>query len=130
MANAISRKSRLSIPRSSTWLSGLMFSRGMSHVSVMILTTVSNVVDIAKSLKGKIIRAEPEGIGGPRSPRYLGFPAVGARIANGSGQFNAACGAVRGGIWYSSGVGEQARTDTCCLGRHLVAEATFAGGPL
>src|SRR5215510_16007235 len=44
MANAMSRKSRLSIPRSlMAWLSGLMVSRGMSHVSVMMLTTVSNV---------------------------------------------------------------------------------------
>jgi hypothetical protein len=32
------------------WLSGLMVSRGMSHVSVMILTTVSNVDAIGKPL--------------------------------------------------------------------------------
>jgi hypothetical protein len=32
------------------WLSGLMFSRGMSHVSEMIVATVSNVDDIWKPL--------------------------------------------------------------------------------
>src|SRR5262249_44646697 len=48
MAKAMSRKSRLSMPRSSiAWLSGLIVSRGMSHVSAMILATVSNVEDIA-----------------------------------------------------------------------------------
>src|SRR5215467_687166 len=47
MAKAMSRKSRLSIPRSLiAWLSGLIVSRGMSQVSAMILATVSNVEDI------------------------------------------------------------------------------------
>src|SRR5262249_25601131 len=47
IAKAISRKSRLSIPRSlMAWLSGLILSRGMSHVSAMILATVSKVDDI------------------------------------------------------------------------------------
>jgi hypothetical protein len=31
------------------WLSGVMFPRGMSHVSAMMLATVSNVDDIGKS---------------------------------------------------------------------------------
>src|SRR5262249_1313840 len=49
--NAMSRKSRLSMPRSlMAWLSGLIFSRGMSQVSEMILATVSKVEDISKSL--------------------------------------------------------------------------------
>jgi hypothetical protein len=40
MANAMSRKSRLSMPRSSiAWLSGVIVSRGMSHVSAMIVAT-------------------------------------------------------------------------------------------
>src|SRR5258708_850833 len=51
MAKAMSRKSRLSMPRSLiAWLSGLIVSRGMSHVSEMILATVSKVDDIIKSL--------------------------------------------------------------------------------
>src|SRR5215471_9101410 len=51
IANAISRKSRLSIPRSlMAWLSGLMESRGISQVSAMMLATVSNVEDIGNSL--------------------------------------------------------------------------------
>ena len=38
MAKAMSRKSRLSIPRSSmAWLSGLIVSRGMSQVSAIML---------------------------------------------------------------------------------------------
>src|SRR5207344_2453813 len=46
MANAISRKSRLSMPRSlMAWLSGLIVSRGMSQVSEMMLATVSKVAD-------------------------------------------------------------------------------------
>src|SRR5262249_31483687 len=50
IAKATSRKSRLSIPRSSVaWLSGLMVSRGMSQVSAMILATVSKVDDIVRS---------------------------------------------------------------------------------
>src|SRR5580704_11179906 len=53
IANAISRKSRLSISRSlMAWLSGLMFSRGMSQVSAMISATLSNVVDIRPALFG------------------------------------------------------------------------------
>ena len=53
IAKAISRKSRLSMPRSSiAWLSGWIFSRGISHVSAMILATVSNVEDIHQ-LSGK-----------------------------------------------------------------------------
>src|SRR5687767_7519518 len=44
MAKTMSRKSRLSMPRSSmTWLSGLMFSRGISLVSEMISATLSKV---------------------------------------------------------------------------------------
>src|ERR1700724_92656 len=51
IAKAISRKSRLSMPRSlMAWLSGLIVSRGMSHVSAMMLATVSKVDDIGKSL--------------------------------------------------------------------------------
>ena len=51
IANAMSRKSRLSMPRSlMAWLSGLIVSRGMSHVSEMILATVSKVEGISKSL--------------------------------------------------------------------------------
>src|SRR5665213_2073856 len=51
MANAISRKSRLSMPRSlMAWLSGVMESRGMSQVSAIILAMVSNVEDIGNSL--------------------------------------------------------------------------------
>src|SRR4029450_9349175 len=51
IAKAISRKSRLSMPRSLiAWLSGLMVSRGMSHVSAIILAIVSNVEDIGNSL--------------------------------------------------------------------------------
>ena len=51
IAKAMSRKSRLSMPRSLiAWLSGLIVSRGMSHVSAMILATVSNVDAIGKSL--------------------------------------------------------------------------------
>src|SRR5258708_16390837 len=51
IAKAISRKSRLSMPRSLiAWLSGLMESRGMSQVSAMILAMVSNVEDIGNSL--------------------------------------------------------------------------------
>ena len=35
------------MPRSSmAWLSGVMFSRGMSHVSAIILATVSKVEDM------------------------------------------------------------------------------------
>ena len=42
MAKAMSRKSRLSMPRSSiAWLSGLIVSRGMSQVSEMMFATVS-----------------------------------------------------------------------------------------
>src|SRR5664280_1251626 len=51
MANAISRKSRLSMPRSlMAWLSGVMESRGISQVSAIILAIVSNVEDIGNSL--------------------------------------------------------------------------------
>src|SRR5580704_155432 len=51
IANAMSSKSRLSISRSLiAWLSGLMFSRGMSQVSAMISATLSNVVDIRHAL--------------------------------------------------------------------------------
>src|SRR5450631_4395288 len=51
MAKAISRKSRLSMPRSlMAWLSGLMESRGISQVSAIILAMVSNVEDIDNSL--------------------------------------------------------------------------------
>src|SRR5579883_128819 len=51
IANATSRKSRLSMPRSLiAWLSGLIVSRGISHVSAMILATASKVDDIFKSL--------------------------------------------------------------------------------
>src|SRR6478672_8899777 len=51
MANAISRKSRLSMPRSlMAWLSGMMESRGISQVSAMILAMVSKVEDICNSL--------------------------------------------------------------------------------
>src|SRR5690348_12851158 len=47
IAKAISRKSRLSIFRSSiAWLSGVIVSRGISQVSAMISATLSNVVDI------------------------------------------------------------------------------------
>src|ERR1700690_1176512 len=47
MAKAISRKSRLSISRSLiAWLSGLIFSRGMSQVSAMISATLSKVDEI------------------------------------------------------------------------------------
>src|SRR4051812_44174618 len=51
MAKAMSRKSRLSMPRSlMAWLSGLIDSRGISHVSAIILAMVSNVEDIGNSL--------------------------------------------------------------------------------
>jgi hypothetical protein len=44
------------MPRSLiAWLSGLIVSRGISQVSAMILTTVSNVDDIGKSLIDKRI---------------------------------------------------------------------------
>ena len=52
MAKATSRKSRLSMPRSlMAWLSGVIFSRGMSHVSAMIPATVSKVDDIDQPLR-------------------------------------------------------------------------------
>src|SRR4029078_3916425 len=52
IANATSRKSRLSMPRSSmAWLSGVIFSRSISHVSEMRLATVSKVEDIGNPLK-------------------------------------------------------------------------------
>src|SRR5262245_23454343 len=51
IAKAMSRKSRLSIPRSlMAWLSGLMESRGISQVSAIRLAMVSNVEDICNSL--------------------------------------------------------------------------------
>src|SRR5579864_5861278 len=51
MAKAISRKSRLSMPRSlMAWLSGVMVSRGISQVSAIILAKVSTVEDIGNSL--------------------------------------------------------------------------------
>src|SRR5579884_1918254 len=51
IAKAMSRKSRLSMPRSlMAWLSGVIESRGMSHVSAIILAMVSNVEDIVNSL--------------------------------------------------------------------------------
>src|SRR5215216_7169128 len=51
MANAISRKSRLSMPRSLiAWLSGLMVSRGISQVSEIIPAIVSNVEVIGNPL--------------------------------------------------------------------------------
>src|SRR5262249_33883859 len=57
IAKAMSRKSRLSMPRSSiAWLSGWIFSRGMSQVSAMILATVSNVEDIINSLENRELR--------------------------------------------------------------------------
>src|SRR5262249_29862543 len=57
IAKAMSRKSRLSMPRSSiAWLSGWIFSRGISHVSAMILATVSNVEDIINSLENRELR--------------------------------------------------------------------------
>src|SRR5215216_3922144 len=69
MAKAMSRKSRLSMPRSSmAWLSGLMFSRGMSHVSAMMLATVSNVDDIGKSLNCLVVRRDA----GSRKAPYPG----------------------------------------------------------
>ena len=52
MAKATSRKSRLSMPRSLiAWLSGVIFSRGMSQVSEMIPATVSKVDDIDQPLQ-------------------------------------------------------------------------------
>src|SRR4051794_1954157 len=46
MAKTMSRKSRLSMPRSSiVWLSGVIESRSISLVSAMILATLSKVVD-------------------------------------------------------------------------------------
>src|SRR5215468_5897058 len=94
MANAISRKSRLSMPRSlMAWLSGLIFSRGISHVSVMILATVSNVDDIGKSLIDRTFqeRAEPvvSRLGSPLGPPDPQLKSA-ARIANGEREFNAA----------------------------------------
>src|SRR5262249_12956208 len=66
MAKAISRKSRLSMPKSSiAWLSGVIVSRGMSHVSAMILATVSKVEDIDNSL----ICLECRGLTSPRQRR-------------------------------------------------------------
>ena len=48
MAKAMSRKSRLSMPKSLIeWLSGLIVSRGISQVSAMMLATVSKVEGIA-----------------------------------------------------------------------------------
>src|SRR5689334_21043766 len=85
MAKAMSRKSRLSMPRSSiAWLSGWIFSRGMSHVSAMILATVSNVEDIINSLENRELRptrraarTPPAGPGRPVVPTRC----VPARIA-------------------------------------------------
>src|SRR5215510_2594767 len=51
IAKSISRLSMLPIPRSfMAWLSGLMESRGISHVSAIILAMVSNVENIGNSL--------------------------------------------------------------------------------
>src|SRR5436309_4936539 len=59
IANAISRKSRLSMPRSlMAWLSGLIVSRGMSQVSEMMLATVSNVEEIV--CPGSVMRFVPD----------------------------------------------------------------------
>src|SRR4029078_2229339 len=62
MANAISRKSRLSMPRSLiAWLSGVMVSRGISQVSAIMLATVSNVEGIGKSLNDNEFSALDDG---------------------------------------------------------------------
>src|SRR5262245_5208543 len=54
MAKATSRKSSESIPRSSmTWLSGEMFSRGMSQISEMMSATVSKVDAMTSSSFGR-----------------------------------------------------------------------------
>src|SRR5499427_8375510 len=94
IANAMSRKSRLSMPRSlMAWLSGLIVSRGISQVSVMILTTVSKVDDIGESLDGQRgfdEHTEPAAIS-DAGPRGADPPLTStARIANGTGEFNAA----------------------------------------
>src|SRR6185437_14709713 len=76
MAKAMSRKSRLSMPRSlMAWLSGVIESRGISQVSAIILAMVSNVEDIVNSLiEGKILaiartRATPRTCQYPRGLR-------------------------------------------------------------
>src|SRR4051794_20581226 len=73
IANATSRKSRLSMPRSSmAWLCGVIFARSMSQVSEMMLATVSKVEDIGNPLKISLILVEapdrahpPAGAGHP-----------------------------------------------------------------
>ena len=53
IAKAMSRKASESMPRSSmAWLSGVIWSRGMSAVSEMMLATVSYVEDIASRSGG------------------------------------------------------------------------------
>src|SRR5579864_2622796 len=88
MAKAMSRKSRLSISRSlMAWLSGLIFSRGMSQVSAMISATLSNVVDIRPALfHGKDRRRPVPAHASPTAPGPLRTRAP--RIAKDGGKFN------------------------------------------
>src|SRR5215471_1997443 len=95
IANAMSRKSRLSMPRSSiAWLSGWIFSRGISQVSAMILATVSKVEDIINSLGNLKFgrragrRANPPGAGPGRPDQRI--RCVPARIAKWTCERNAA----------------------------------------
>src|SRR5215475_2380022 len=90
IAKAMSRKSRLSIPRSlMAWLSGLMESRGMSQVSAIILAMVSNVEDIGNSL----VDLEFWQVGGQRARAcatapnsYFRWQAIGSPYSEAQGQ--------------------------------------------
>src|SRR6476620_12483442 len=87
MAKAMSRKSRLSISRSLiAWLSGLMFSRGMSQVSAMISATLSNVVDIGIALWSR--NGWGDGPARRKQARTLRAPQVDALIAKDAAEFN------------------------------------------
>src|SRR5215831_20886149 len=87
----MSRKSRLSIPRSlMAWLSGLMESRGISQVSAMMLAMVSNVEDIGNSLviwDGKRTANAPKPRAIAPHPHVQGRQSA-ARIAKHRGKFN------------------------------------------
>src|SRR5215470_15808541 len=95
MANAMSRKSRLSMPRSSmAWLSGLILSGSMSQVSAMMLATVSKVEGIGKSLSCLAFRPDREGqeslFAGHSRGRVGAAQSRAARIPKRAGEFNAA----------------------------------------
>src|SRR3954453_6514763 len=90
MAKAMSRKSRLSMPRSSiAWLSGVMVSRGMSQVSAIISATLSNVEDIIKPLISvDKWRKGATGEGPCPETRPVPHPVSGARISEPRPEFN------------------------------------------